>query len=50
VLYKGTYYFCELETDSQREDRLNMDDTSKLMTYMGHKFESYITNGMLNGI
>jgi hypothetical protein len=45
IPYKGTFYMCEFETDLQREERLNMDDKGKLMTYMGHKFESYLTSG-----
>ena len=36
---------CELETELQKEERLNMDNQGKLCTFMGHKFESYLTSG-----
>ena len=45
ILYKGTYYMCEIETDYQREQRIQPDDTTKSFTYWGHKFETYITSG-----
>ncbi len=41
---------CEFETDIQKAERLNMDDRGKLMTYMGHKFESYLTSGKKSNI
>ncbi|RNA07088.1 decapping and exoribonuclease [Brachionus plicatilis] len=44
ILYRGTYYLCEIETDSQREQRINPDQKTKSFTYWGHKFETYITS------
>lgn len=43
ILFKGTYYLCEIETESQKQERLNMTDQNRAFTYWGHKFESYIT-------
>lgn len=48
IFHRGTYYLCELETDLQLAERLVMDDKSKLFTYMGHKFESYVTSDLPN--
>lgn len=45
ILFKGTYYLCEMETERQKQERLNMTDQNRAFTYWGHKFESYITVG-----
>lgn len=45
ILYKGTYYMCEIETDLQKEERIYSDEKTKSFTYWGHKFETYITSG-----
>ena len=45
ILYKGTYYMCEIETEAQKYERENMDEKGKQFTYWGHKFETYITSG-----
>ncbi len=39
VLYKGTYYLSEIETDKEKDSRINMDEKTKSFTYWGHKFE-----------
>ena len=46
ILYKGTYYMCEIETEAQKYERENMDEKGKQFTYWGHKFETYITSGI----
>lgn len=46
ILYKGTYYMCEIETDAQKYERENMNEKGKSFTYWGHKFETYITSGI----
>lgn len=46
ILYKGTYYMCEIETEGQKYERENMDEKGKQFTYWGHKFETYITSGI----
>ncbi len=43
ILYKGTHYLCEYETERDVFERLNMDEKTKLFSYQGHKFESYVT-------
>jgi RAT1-interacting protein len=43
IKYRGTLYLCELETEKNKFERVNMDEKSKSFTYWGHKFESYIT-------
>ncbi|XP_077980374.1 decapping and exoribonuclease protein-like [Glandiceps talaboti] len=43
-LFNGTYYMSEVETEEAREQRLNMPDRQKEMTYWGHKFEQYVTS------
>lgn len=48
TLYKGTYYLCEIETESHKQERLNMDERSKNFTYWGFKFESYVTSDTPN--
>ena len=44
ILYKGTYYLCEIQTDLNEQERINRDETNKNFTYWGFKFESYITS------
>ncbi|CAF0849438.1 unnamed protein product [Brachionus calyciflorus] len=44
ILHRGTYYMCEIETDAQKNERLNANEISKSFTYWGHKFETYITS------
>ena len=43
ILYKGTYYFCEIETEFNELERSKRDEMNKNFTYWGYKFESYIT-------
>ncbi len=43
IFHKGTHYLCEYETERDVFERLNMDAKTKLFTYHGHKFESYVT-------
>ena len=45
IKFQGTFYMCEIETESQKHERLNMTDQNRAFTYWGHKFESYITVG-----
>lgn len=37
---------CEIETETQKYERENMDEKGKQFTYWGHKFETYITSGI----
>ena len=50
IKYKGTYYLCEIETESSENERLNRDEKSKDFTYWGFKFESYITSDSATSI
>ena len=45
IYYKKTWYLCELETEKDKHERLNLDDKTKKFTYWGHKFETYVTSG-----
>jgi hypothetical protein len=44
ILYKGTYYLCEIDTELNRLERTNRDEKNKAFTYWGFKFESYVTS------
>lgn len=44
TLYNGTIYISEIETDENKERRVNMDERQKEMCFWGYNFESYVTS------
>ena len=46
IKFKGTWYMCEYDTEEKVLQKSQMDEKQKLMTYMGWKFEQYVTSGI----
>lgn len=46
--YKGTIYLCAKETEKQKEERNNRNDTMKRILSYGFKFEQFILSGNFN--
>ena len=43
IRYKNTWYMCEYDTEERIQQKAQMDEKQKQMTYMGWKFEQYVT-------